>query len=359
MSGLIRGQHEVVHVFDLFTFRERCIFVNMEAQNTIRFALENLERSQHIHATFHNGTAKNLDGKVTFDLDGKRFTFNTEVKKEIRPHHLEVILEMAKQHEPFMIVAEQIYPKIKEELREKRIAYLETSGNLFIHRDGCLIRIEGQKLTKPKEEKGNRAFTKAGLKLVFQFLVEENLINRPYRIITERTWAGLGNINNVINGLKEQGFYIRKNEAKMVLTNKKELIEKWITLYEERLKPALFIGRFDFYTDQELMAWAFLNLHHGYTFWGGEAAGNLITNHLRPEELILYTSEPRNDLIKNYGLMPKENGKVAVYKKFWNLEWEHEFVPYLLAYADLMNTGDKRCIETAKMIYDQHIAPNI
>ncbi|MBC3833208.1 hypothetical protein H8K33_16990 [Undibacterium amnicola] len=31
-------------------------------------------------------------------------------------------------------------------------------------------------------------------------------------------------------------------------------------------------------------------------------------------------------------------------------------VPPLLVYADLMATGDARCIETAKMIYDEHVA---
>lgn len=331
----------------------------MEAQNTIRFALENLENTQHIHATFHHAMNKNLDGKVTMYLDDHQVTFNAEVKKEVRPHQLDVILEMARIYAPFLLVADQIYPRVKEELRERRIAYLETSGNLFVHQDGFLIRIDGQKLIKPKEEKGNRAFTKAGLKLVFQFLVEDDLINRPYRIITERTWSGLGNVNNVINGLKQQGYYVRKNENEMMLTNKTELIEKWISFYEERLKPTLFVGRFDFYNDPMLTNWPMLDLHKEHTCWGGEAAGNIITNHLRPEELTLYTSESRNELIKGYGLIPNEQGKVAVYKKFWNLEWGHDYAPHLLVYADLMNTGDKRCIETAKMIYEQHIAPNL
>ena len=34
-------------------------------------------------------------------------------------------------------------------------------------------------------------------------------------------------------------------------------------------------------------------------------------------------------------------------------------VPPLLLYADLMNTNDRRCIETAQKIYDEFIQNNL
>jgi hypothetical protein len=50
---------------------------------------------------------------------------------------------------------------------------------------------------------------------------------------------------------------------------------------------------------------------------------------------------------------------VEVHRRFWNFpgEPEHDnLVPPLLVYADLLATGDARCIETAKMIYETHVA---
>ena len=61
-------------------------------------------------------------------------------------------------------------------------------------------------------------------------------------------------------------------------------------------------------------------------------------------------------MIKNYRLIPDELGKVLVYKKFWNIAEENKnTVPPLLVYTDLMNTGDRRCIETAQKIYEQFL----
>jgi hypothetical protein len=90
------------------------------------------------------------------------------------------------------------------------------------------------------------------------------------------------------------------------------------------------------------------------TFWGGEPAGDLYTNYLKPEIFTLYTTETRNELIKNYRIIPDPMGNIQVYKKFWTFtEANDHVVPPLLAYTDLMNTGDRRCIETANKIYEQ------
>jgi len=92
------------------------------------------------------------------------------------------------------------------------------------------------------------------------------------------------------------------------------------------------------------------------TWWGGEPAGDLLTNYLRPAELTLYTMETRNELIKNYRLIPDENGNVKAYNKFWQHdEVDDNTVPPLLVYADLINSNDRRCTETALKIYDEFL----
>jgi hypothetical protein len=61
----------------------------------------------------------------------------------------------------------------------------------------------------------------------------------------------------------------------------------------------------------------------------------------------------------HYGLMPDQEGNVQVYEKFWKQEEDQKTVPDLLVYADLMNTQNKRCMETAEMIYNERIKPEL
>jgi len=44
-----------------------------------------------------------------------------------------------------MVIAGQIYPKMKEELRKENIAYLETNGNVFYKGKDLMLWIDGQK----------------------------------------------------------------------------------------------------------------------------------------------------------------------------------------------------------------------
>ncbi|MFX8984348.1 hypothetical protein ABTN17_20385, partial [Acinetobacter baumannii] len=88
--------------------------------------------------------------------------------------------------------------------------------------------LEGQKNTTETKEKTGRAFTKTGLKLVFHFLLNEAFINLTYREMAHRTGIGFGNINIIINDLKEQGFLLQVNKQEYKLNNKKELLQRWM-----------------------------------------------------------------------------------------------------------------------------------
>ncbi len=127
--------------------------------------------------------------------------------------------------------------------------------------------------------------------------------------------------------------------------------------YEEKLKPHLYVDTFRFLKEEDFLNWKQLQLKNGETYWGGEPAGDLLTNYLRPAMFTLYTNETRADLMKNYKLVPDKAGNIKVYKKFWELKEidKANHVPPLLVYADLINTGDPRNIETAQKIYERFL----
>ncbi|MDX2249237.1 MAG: type IV toxin-antitoxin system AbiEi family antitoxin [Bacteroidia bacterium] len=171
----------------------------------------------------------------------------------------------------------------------------------------------------------------------------------------------LGNVSYILNGLKEQKFLIQKGKREFQIINKNELLDKWMMGFEEKLKPALHIGNFRFAGTEDEQNWKQLNLKHHQTFWGSEPAGSIITGYLQPQIFTLYTEETWNNLIKNYHFVPDQNGKIKVYKKFWKENDGHgeTIVHPLLAYTDLMNTGNNRCMETAKIIYEQLLKKDI
>jgi len=324
----------------------------------VNIALENLQKNTRIIGewkeyaiTKDNG----IDGEIVFNIDNQKIRIFAEVKKALRNHQLYQIKEIADAHRPFLLVAEHIFPKIKEELRKNEIAYLEANGNIYLKEPGIYLWIDNQKPIQQEKEQVNRAFTKTGLRVIFHFLLNEEIVNYPYRNIAQMADIGLGNVNNVMNGLKQAGFLLKMNKDEYRLVNKKELLEKWMVAYEEKLKPALHIGNFRFLKEEDHKNWKRIPIIPGKTFWGGEPAADLMTNYLSPEILTLYTEEGRTDLIKHYRLIPDENGKVKVYKKFWNYyNVRDNTVDPILVYADLMNTGDGRCMETAKKLFDEY-----
>lgn len=300
---------------------------------------------------------KEVDGELRIIVNNQQKIFFVEIKKDVKNHQLFNIINYKNKFTNFLLVAEKLYPKVKNELRENRVNYLEGNGNVYINTDDLFLYIDTNEVAKTKKEKGNRAFTKTGLKVIFQFLLKPKLINQTQREIAEITNVALGNIPLIINGLLETNLIVRLNKNEYVINNYEELLNKWITEFEQTLKPTLFKQRFRFQNKDK--DWKTVPLNTDKTVWGGEPAGDIITNHLRPEKFTLYTKETTKDLILNYKLLPDDNGEITVYDMFWNNDNNTNTAPNELVYIDLMITDDKRCIETAKLIFNEHIQPNL
>ena len=281
-----------------------------------------------------------------YTKDGKHFSLYTELKKEYKPYHLSRIVEMSQQHTPFLLIAERIYPAQKQVLKEKGINYMDTAGNIFFHFDQLYLYVDGNKPVDEIKPVANRAFTKAGLKTVFHFLLNEQFLNMPYRMLAQASGTSLGSINYIMEGLDQAGFILQVDNQTKRLQQKKLLLERWITAYHQTLKPSLFIGSFLFEKR---------NLKE--PLWGGEPAAEILINHLSPQYYTVYTLKSKMELMQDWKLIPKEEGNLKAYQKFWTAPtWDaQQLAPPLLIYADLLETNDPRNIETAGIIYDQYL----
>lgn len=318
----------------------------------INAALKNLFNETGVEAKWIAGNQ--LDGKVIFTINGNEHQYVIEVKRELRQYQIPQIKEFREKYKDFMVVADNIFPKIRQQLRDIGIPYLETNGNVFLKRKDIHLLIDTKKQDKVGKTDTNRAFTKTGLKVLFQFLMHPELINATYREIAERANVGLGNIPLVIDGLKQTGYILALDKKTYVWEGREELIHRWIDNYAIELRPKTFLAKYDITTE-----WRDIRLNPTKTVWGGEPAADILTNYLRPGKFILHTTENKKDLITKYRLVPNENGNVEVLEKFWDKNGHKETAPPMLVYAELILEGGKRNKEVAQNIYERFIQTDL
>jgi len=328
-------------------------------RNIIQEALQNFEKNTGIKSTWKKAkpTAKDnsMGEGLYFTFDKKKLLLPMQVSKKIGPQHLPAIAERKKQVKDLVLLALDIPEQVAKNLRASRINYIDAAGNAFINSHDIFILIEGNKPIKLQQGFQAKAFSKTGLKVIFQFLLYPELINETIRNIANQADVSLDTVHKTIQGLKQLGYIIPLTKKDMGWNNRKELFEKWIGEYDTRLKPGLHVGSFRFVKETDFLQWKAMHLKDN-TCWSGEPAGDLLTNYLRPEILTLYTKETKMEVIKNYRVLPDPNGYIRVYQKFWGgNERQNETAPPLLVYADLVNTGDKRNIETAQKIYGKFL----
>jgi len=332
----------------------------MKEKDILNNALHNLEKVIPINwdwKTIDNNKDIGVDGELDILINNLRVLFMVEVKKDVNNHQLFNIIDYKRRVNNFLLIAEKLYPRVKKELRDNGVNYIEGNGNVYINKNDLFLYIDTNKTIKTPKGKGNRAFTKTGLKVIFHFLLEPQLINQTQREIAEITNVALGNIPQIINGLLDANLILKLNKNEYVFNNYEELLNKWIMEFEQTLKPTIFKQRFRFQNKNQ--DWRELQFNNDKTVWGGEPAGDLITNYLRPEKFTIYTKETTKDLMLDYRLIPDDKGDIRVYEMFWNDKMNINTAPKQLVYADLMITEDKRCKETAKIIFDEYIQPNL
>lgn len=285
-------------------------------------------------------------------------------KRQIQPQNILNVIEQLKGYandEALMVVAEYITPNAKTILKEKGINYLDGAGNIYLKLNDVLLFIDSKKSIPPNEQNKyqQRAFTKTGAAVVFQFLMDHELVNAPQRTIAEYANVSLGTVPKVFNQLEDEGYIIKINEKQRQLSNTKKLLDKWVEVLNDKVLPGYFMQKARFTKGDELDFFKQTKLMED-TLWGGEAAAAKITEYLIPEDITLFTELKPSTLAKSYKLVPDKNGSIKVYHKFWNHgETRLQSIHPLLVYAQLVGSGDSRNLETAALIYKHHIEPEL
>ncbi|MGB6152021.1 MAG: type IV toxin-antitoxin system AbiEi family antitoxin [Pricia sp.] len=301
------------------------------------------------------------DHDALLTIKGQQFI--VEAKSAIRTSNQGLILSQLQQlkqqsDRPIIVIADFISKNATEALKGIGINYIDTAGNAFIKHKDLVFLIEGQKKVNKEKTNQPRAFQEAGIKILFHLLSNPEHLQDTYRTIADKADVSLGSVSHVMAELEHLNFLL-KTKDKRILKNKKELLERWIVEYNTILRPRIVRKRMRFVIADDVRNWRNINTHNnnGVIFWGGEPGGALLTNNLRPEKFTVFTNLELAEVSKALRLVPDQKGEVEVLQKFWNSDFENtDIAPTLLVYADLINSGLGRNIETAKQIQEHELS---
>ena len=309
--------------------------------------------------------AEGGDAFVRIAQGAQSRVYPVEVRRALQPATLGIALQgLERLGGKAMLITDYVTPALADELKARHVPFLDTAGNAYIEEGPLLIWVKGQKrVDKPHADPvAGKAFQPTGLQVLFTLLCNPEAVNRPYRELGAMAGVAHGTVGWVIPDLQQQGFVRDLNGKRGTrrLFQQERLAAQWVDAYARTLRPRTVLGRYHVKTLDGWQDWPLVE--HGAQ-WGGEPAGALLTDYLRPGELTLYADKMPALLAARMKFLkdpePGHTAVVEVRKRFWNFPAmpEHlNLVPPLLVYADLLATGDARCIETAKMIYDAHIA---
>ena len=289
------------------------------------------------------------------DVEPKKFY--AQIKGFITKATIGHVAEQIRRFEkPGILVTRLVTPPMAERLKELNLAFIDTAGNAYINDPQFFVYIIGQKKKEiPATETIVRAFRPTGLKVIFAFLCLPELVKAPYRDIARAANVALGTVGWVMNDLRKLNFLVDRGKHGRKLINVEKLLDTWIQTYARELRPKLYIGQFGATREQW---WEKTDWQKTGTFLGGELAAARLTDYLKPETITIYGPEEINKFLLKNHLKKDPHGKIEIFQKFWNFDypWNYKtLAPPLLIYADLIATADDRNIETARIIYDQHI----
>ena len=310
---------------------------------------------------FANIRAVILDDKQNYgaylEIMGEKFVVKiiTEISRGNKGIVLADLKEVTRQNNhPILLVTKYIPDEIAKEYVGEGINCLDIAGNCNIRQNNLFLLIEGKKMERMAKVKQPRAFQEAGIKLIFQFLVNPEKTQLPFRELAELANISLGSVSMIMQELIELNFILKTKQTRK-LKNMKELLNRWITSYHDVMRPRLIKNQMRFVNQESYNQWKAINLAsiNPATYWGGEPAANLLTGYLHPGTFTIYTNQDWH-AFKGIDLVPDANGKVEILDMFWTKQ-TYEGVPPILVYADLMGIGNNRNIETAQLIFNNEL----
>ncbi|MHB2027141.1 MAG: type IV toxin-antitoxin system AbiEi family antitoxin [Elusimicrobiota bacterium] len=262
---------------------------------------------------------------------------------------------------------------VAEAFREKKVFFADTVGNAYLwHPPQFVVDVRGHRPEQRFGPEPGRIIEVGGLKICHLLLTRPDLLRKPLRTIAREAWVGLGTAHTVMRELMAMRWVLPGKNDERRLADPKALLDTFVRGYALKLRPACLIGRYRHRnTNPGEILKAFRNriVHQGigtpgmgWAVTGGLAAREM-TQYLEPDNVTLFVDKATEQIIRQETMLPDKNGNVTLLRLFAPNAIGHigqEGIPYatpLLVYAELLNEGGPRELETAQMLFEKQIMP--
>lgn len=291
---------------------------------------------------------------------------------------------------PVLLVADYIAPKLGERLRAAGQEYIDAASNAWLNSGPFLIFCFGNgpapkgslasivathgvadvvassaylsaaSVAARSGVTATRSVTPAGIKLLFALMCQPGLAQATYRELAAAAGVSLGALTQTLEDLQQHGYVALMGRSRRLLASRR-LLDDWALMYARTLRPKLLLRTL---AAPDATHWQDWSLTEDAALWGGEPAAHLHIGFLRPGVLSVYANKLPGRLLVSQRLKAPEPGQldrlVEIRRIFWGAALHDgapgNTVPAVLIYADLLATGDARCIETAQKLYEQELA---
>jgi len=294
-----------------------------------------------------------------------RNDYAVEIKRRVTPATLGAVLAHLRQigetagRAP-LLITDYVTPPVADRLREQHQQFADAAGNVYVEGPNFLVYVVGRKpVTTEGATRPNTAFTTTGLRVLFALMCDPTLEGRPYRAVAAAAGVALGAVPRIFADLRRAGILIVTQDRRRLFATRR-LLDEWALVYARTLRAKNLAGT---YVVANFGTWADWPLQPPDQLWGGEPAAHLLVRYLRPGILTIYADKLPPALIVAQRLVRAkphdQDHLLEVRKPFWgkalNMQTGRTVHP-ILVYADLLATGDARCIETAQLVYEQELA---
>ncbi len=260
-----------------------------------------------------------------------------------------------------LLITDHVTSPQADQLRAHEQQFVDAAGNAYIEGRGVFIYVTGRKRhEKQIAQRASQGLSSTRLRVLFCLICDADLAGAPYRTIAAAADVALGSMPAVVADLQEQAC-LQVVDKQRRLNRSRQLLDEWAQAYACDLRGKTLIGR---YCAPKFEEWREWPLNPAHLRWSGEPAAALFGCDIDPGVLTLYSDRLPARLIAHEHLAPAGplayERLVELRRPFWgeslNLWGRADSVPPALVYADLLATGNARCIESAQVIYDCWLA---
>jgi len=318
--------------------------------------------------TQHNGAPDLL---LTLPLAGQPLLICGEIVRNLRPSQLPLLEHRFEQLrrlgpcEHGLVITNYVSANLAQQLRDKGIWFLDTVGNAYLEVPGAvMIYATGNRPPTAAPTRG-AYLSPAGAKVLFLLLKYGPEVSLTYRNMAAASGVSLGRVSQVMQELLQVGILSPRQRGHYRVSQPKRLLENWVTAYSTKLKPKLTLGRFAWPHGREfrrITTWAKEQSSVPNLAVGGEYAAEVLTEHLRAATAALWIPKDELPLLRqSLKLLQSDDGVVEAVTAFSpEVVFEHKGFPLPLVhpaivYADLLDTHDPRCGETALLLKEKYL----